>query len=79
MTVKTSGESIVIDYSFMWSFHMRSLSIVRDRFSQAINNDLFFNWWRELDSGPGFRTFSELRSNQNPEVSDSFGHCLPSK
>eukprot|EP00971_Amphidinium_carterae_P280376 5566122-Amphidinium_carterae.1 len=56
---------------------MGSLSIVRDRFSQAFNNDLFFNWLRKLDAWPSFRSISELRSNQKPEIPHSFGNNFP--
>eukprot|EP00971_Amphidinium_carterae_P058593 1158642-Amphidinium_carterae.1 len=79
MAIKTSCESIVGDDSSMWSFNMRRLSVVLDRSSQADLINLCFNWWRESHSRPGFRTFSELRPDQNPEASDSLGHCLPSK
>eukprot|EP00971_Amphidinium_carterae_P242261 4810255-Amphidinium_carterae.4 len=79
MTIKTPSKGIIGYYAPMWSFHMGSLSVVRDRHSQAVSNNLFSNWWRESHPGPSFRTFSEPWSDQNPEVPDSFGHCLPSK
>eukprot|EP00971_Amphidinium_carterae_P229842 4560962-Amphidinium_carterae.1 len=50
MAIKTSGKSVVINDSLMRSFHMRRLSVVLDRSSQADSNNLFFNWLRPLGS-----------------------------
>eukprot|EP00971_Amphidinium_carterae_P055928 1102949-Amphidinium_carterae.1 len=58
---------------------MRRLSAVLDRSNQADGINLFFSCFGELHSRPSFRTFSELRSNQNPEITHSFGGILPSK
>eukprot|EP00971_Amphidinium_carterae_P016625 328341-Amphidinium_carterae.1 len=79
MAIKTSGKSIIVHDSSMWPFHMRRLRVVLDRSSQARSNNFFFNWGRKLYSGPGFRTVSELWSDQNPEVSNSLGYQFPSK
>eukprot|EP00971_Amphidinium_carterae_P149844 2970694-Amphidinium_carterae.1 len=79
MAIKTSAESVVGDDSSMWSFHTRRLRVALDRSSQADSINLFFNWWRESHSRPSFRAFSELRSDQDPEVTNSFGHQFPSK
>eukprot|EP00971_Amphidinium_carterae_P168398 3336503-Amphidinium_carterae.1 len=58
---------------------MRSLRILRDRSSQAFSVNLFFDRFGKLDPGPGFRSVSELRSDQNPEISHNFGHNFPTK
>eukprot|EP00971_Amphidinium_carterae_P141066 2795535-Amphidinium_carterae.1 len=83
MAVKTSGKNIVVHDSLVWSFHMRAimrrLSVVLDRSSQADGIKLFFDWFREFHTWPSFRTFSELRSDQNPEITHRLGYTLPAK
>eukprot|EP00971_Amphidinium_carterae_P034444 678006-Amphidinium_carterae.1 len=79
MTIKTSGKSVVVNDSLVWSFHMRRLSVVLGRPSQADSNNLFFHWFREVHPWPSFRPFSELRPNQKPEITHRFGDTLPSK
>eukprot|EP00971_Amphidinium_carterae_P140648 2787355-Amphidinium_carterae.1 len=58
---------------------MGSLSIVRDRLSQAFSHDIFFDRLRELDSRPSFRSLSELRRNQKPKITHSFRNNDPAK
>eukprot|EP00971_Amphidinium_carterae_P010617 209809-Amphidinium_carterae.1 len=79
MAIKTSGKVIIIHDSSAWSFHMRRLRDVLHRSSQAGSVNLVLNRWGEFHSRRGFWTFSELRSDQNPEVTHSLGSYLPSK
>eukprot|EP00971_Amphidinium_carterae_P095066 1881118-Amphidinium_carterae.1 len=48
----TFGKSIVTHDSLVWSFHMRRLSVLHDRSSQADSINLFFNWFREFHTWP---------------------------
>eukprot|EP00971_Amphidinium_carterae_P308915 6138328-Amphidinium_carterae.1 len=67
MAIKTSGKGIVVNNPSVWPFHMRGLSFLRSRRSQAFNDDLFSVRFRKLNSGPGLWPVSELRRNQKPE------------
>eukprot|EP00971_Amphidinium_carterae_P027784 547768-Amphidinium_carterae.1 len=79
MAIKTSGKSVVVHDSSVWSFHMRRLCVVLDRSSQADGINFFFNRFGKFHSRPSFPTFSEVRSDQNPEFANCFGHQFPSK
>eukprot|EP00971_Amphidinium_carterae_P308583 6132142-Amphidinium_carterae.1 len=79
MAIKTSGKSIVVHDSLVWFFHMRHLSVVLDRTSQADGINLFFDWFREFHTWPSFWSFSELRSDQNPEITHRLGNTFPAK